>query len=151
MTDNSPSLHDALNALLADSFALFLKTKNFHWHVSGPHFRDYHLLFDAQAGQILATTDLLAERVRKTGGATLRSIGHIARLQRIRDEDSTDLDADGMLLALREDNQSLLASIRDVKAKADKAGDNATSSLADDLTDSTEERVWFLSESLKRD
>ena len=150
MATNAPGLHEALNLLLADSFALYLKAKNFHWHVSGPHFRDYHLLLDEQASQILATTDRIAERVRKTGGTTLRSIGHIARLQRIADSDSEDLTAEAMLTALRDDNRALIASIREVKERADEAGDNATSSLADDLTDGAEERAWFLSESLRR-
>lgn len=150
MTDNRPGLHQALNALLADSFALYFKTKGFHWHVAGPHFRDYHLLFDAQATQILASTDLLAERVRKTGGTTLRSVGDVTRLQRIADENAPDLPADAMLAALQDDNRALISALRDVKRHADEAGDNATSGLVDTLTDEAEERAWFLAETLTR-
>lgn len=142
------SLHETLNLLLADSFALYLKTKSFHWHVSGPHFRDYHLLLDAQATEILAITDEIAERVRKTGGSTLRSIGHVGRLQRISDNDSPSLSAGEMLAELRADNQSLTAAIREVKRLADLAGDNATSGLADGWTDGSEQRAWFLAETL---
>ena len=136
----------ALNAILADSYALYLKTKNFHWHVSGPHFRDYHLLLDEQATQILATTDLIAERVRKTGGTTLRSIGHIARLQRIKDNDKDFVSAAGMLAELREDNLKLVESLRDAKDIVDAARDNATSGIIDTWTDEAEQRAWFLFE-----
>lgn len=148
MTSNAPGLHEALNALLADSFALYLKTKSFHWHVSGPHFRDYHLMFDEQAAEILASTDRIAERVRKGGGTTLTSIGHVARLQRIRDEDGADLGADAMLATLRDDNEALLAALRDMRGLADEVRDNATGSLLDELTDAAEERAWFLSQCL---
>jgi len=140
------SVADALNAILADSFALYLKTKNFHWHVSGPHFRDYHLMLDAQATQILATTDIIAERVRKTGNTTLRSIGDIARHQRIKDNDADFVSASNMLVELRADNLKLVESLREAKDIVDAAKDNATSGLLDDWTDSAEERAWFLFE-----
>lgn len=149
-TNDRLTPHDALNAVLADSFALYMKTKSFHWHVSGPSFRDYHLLFDEQATQIFASIDPLAERVRKTGGSTLRSIGEVARLQRIEDEHRVDLPAEEMLTILRDDNQSLIGSLQRLKRIADDAGDNGTSGLVDTLTDSTEERVWFLTECLTR-
>jgi starvation-inducible DNA-binding protein len=137
---------EALNGVLADSFALYLKTKNFHWHVSGPHFRDYHLMLDEQAAQILATTDAIAERVRKIGRMTLRSIGDIARRQRVRDNDSDFVSARDMLAELREDNLKLVESLRETKELVDAAGDNATSSMLDDWTDEAEKRVWFLFE-----
>lgn len=140
------SVADALNAILADSFALYLKTKNFHWHVSGPHFRDYHLMFDAQATQILATTDLIAERVRKTGGTTLRSIGDVARRQRIKDNESDFVSAADMIEELRQDNLKLVESLREAKEIIDTAKDNATSGILDDWTDEAEERAWFLLE-----
>lgn len=144
---NGPAnVHDALNAILADSYALYLKTKNFHWHVSGPHFRDYHLMLDDQATQILATTDLIAERVRKTGGVTLRSIGDIARRQRIADNDADFVGAADMLAELRQDNLALVASLRDAKQIVEEARDNATSGIIDDWTDQAEERAWFLFE-----
>jgi starvation-inducible DNA-binding protein len=145
-TNSATSVADALNAILADSFALYLKTKNFHWHVSGPHFRDYHLMLDAQATQILGTTDVIAERVRKTGGTTLRSIGDIARRQRIRDNDAAFVSAADMLVELREDNLKLVASLREAKEIVDAAKDNATSGILDDWTDLAEERAWFLLE-----
>jgi starvation-inducible DNA-binding protein len=135
---------EALNGFLADCFALYLKTKNFHWHVSGPHFRDYHLLLDEQATQILATTDIVAERVRKIGGATLRSIGDIAQRQRIRDNDAEAVSAEAMLSELETDNQNLVASLKDLKALVDAGSDNATSGLVDVWTDEAEQRAWFL-------
>jgi starvation-inducible DNA-binding protein len=140
------SVADALNAILADSYALYLKTKNFHWHVSGPHFRDYHLMLDEQAAQILATTDAIAERVRKTGGTTLRSIGHIARLQSIKDNDADFVAPADMLRELREDNLKLVEKLREAKDIVDEAKDNATSGILDDWTDEAEERAWFLFE-----
>lgn len=140
------SLADALNAILADTYALYLKTKNFHWHVSGPHFRDYHLMLDEQATQILATTDLIAERVRKIGATTLRSIGHIARLQRIEDSDRDFVPARQMLTELHQDNLELVEHLREAKRVAAEAGDNATDSLIDDWTDQAEQRAWFLFE-----
>jgi len=140
------SVADSLNGILADSYALYLKTKNFHWHVSGPHFRDYHLLLDEQATQILATTDLIAERVRKTGNTTLRSIGHIARLQTVKDNDADYVSPADMLRELREDNLGLVVRLREAKDIADQAKDNATSALIDNWTDDAEQRAWFLFE-----
>ena len=144
--NSARSVADALNAILADSYALFLKTKNFHWHVSGPHFRDYHLMFEEQATQILATTDDIAERVRKTGGTTLRSIGHIARLQRIEDNDADFISAADMLTELHRDNLKLVEMLREAKETIDAAGDNATAGMLDEWTDLAEERAWFLFE-----
>lgn len=137
---------EALNGVLADSYALYFKTKNFHWHVSGPHFRDYHLMFDEQAAQILATTDAIAERVRKTGNTTLRSIGDIARHQTVKDNDQDFVSAADMLKELREDNLKLVETLRAAKEAAGEAGDNATDGLIDDWTDQAEERAWFLFE-----
>ena len=141
---NQPAVADALNALLADSFALYLKTKNYHWHVQGPHFRELHLLFDEQATQILGTTDLIAERVRKNGAATLRSIGDVSRRQSIKDDDATSVTADAMVRTLAEDNRTLLARLKDVKAAAEAEGDIATSGLVDAWADETQQRIWFL-------
>ena len=138
---------DALNGLLADSYALYLKTKNFHWHVSGPHFRDYHLMFDEQAAEILATTDLIAERIRKTGGTALRSIGDISRRQKIKDNDADFVTPADMLTELRNDNLALVESLRAAKELAGVAGDNATDGIIDDWTDQAEQRAWFLFES----
>jgi starvation-inducible DNA-binding protein len=137
----------ALNALLADVFALYLKTKNFHWHMSGPHFRDYHLLLDEQADQIFAMTDDIAERARKIGGTTLRSIGHIAREQRILDNDADYVDPLDMLAELRSDNQQLTREMRRVHELCDEYGDVATASLIENWIDEAERRVWFLYES----
>lgn len=143
--DNSKkALADALNGLLADYYALYLKTKNFHWHVTGPHFREYHLLFDEQATELIATTDLVAERVRKLGQDTLTSIGAIAAKQRINDHDSTSTDASKMLKELHADNETLITALKDAKSLADEAGDNATDGLLDDWTDQAEQRAWFL-------
>jgi starvation-inducible DNA-binding protein len=142
MTNRTPI--DALNILLADSFALYLKTKNFHWHVSGPHFRDYHLLFDEQAAQILATTDIIAERVRKLGGRSLTSIGDISRRQRITNNDAEHVSASAMLIELRADNLALVASLKELKELVDAAKDNATSGVVDQWTDEAEQRAWFL-------
>ncbi len=140
------SVADALNGILADSYAIYLKTKNFHWHVSGPHFRDYHLLLDEQAADILATTDEIAERVRKTGNTTLRSIGDIARHQSVKDNDKDFVSAKDMLAELREDNLALVESLREAKDIVDEAKDNATSGVLDDWTDRAEKRAWFLFE-----
>ena len=137
---------DALNRILADSYALYLKTKNFHWHVSGPHFRDYHLMLDEHAAAILLTTDIIAERVRKTGGTTLRSIGDISRHQTISDNDEEFVTAADMLTELRGDNLKLVAAYREAKELATEANDNATEGLLDDWTDQAEERAWFLLE-----
>ena len=140
----------ALNTLLADVFALYLKTKNFHWHVSGPHFRDYHLLLDEQADQIFALTDDIAERVRKVGGTTLHSIGQIARLQRIPDNDADYVDPLDMLAELRSDNQALIASMRETHELCDEEKDVATASLIEVWIDEAERRVWFLFEASRR-
>lgn len=148
MTDqqsrNEPAIADALNALLADSFALYLKTKNYHWHVTGSRFRELHLLFDEQATQILATTDLIAERVRKNQAATLLSIGDIARRQTIKDDDAAKVDAETMVKNLAADNRVLLSQLKNVKVAAEEAGDLATSGMVDGWVDETEQRVWFL-------
>ncbi|HEV7289077.1 MAG: DNA starvation/stationary phase protection protein [Sphingomonadales bacterium] len=148
--NDTKSVAEALNGILADSFALYLKTKNFHWHVSGPHFRDYHLMLDEQAAQILATTDVIAERVRKTGNTTLRSIGDIARHQTIKDNDAEFVSADKMLAELREDNLKLVELLREAKDIVDEAKDNATSGVLDDWTDQAEERAWFLFETSRK-
>ena len=140
----------ALNAILADSFALYLKTKNFHWHVSGPHFRDYHLLLDEQGEQIFATTDELAERVRKIGGTTLRSIGQIAKLQRIRDNDEKFVSPLDMLRELMNDNKAVAQAMRAAHDIADKHEDVATASLLETFIDDTERRTWFLFEASRR-
>jgi starvation-inducible DNA-binding protein len=139
----------ALNILLADMFALYLKTKNFHWHVSGPHFRDYHLLLDEQAAQIFATTDDIAERVRKVGGTTLRSIGHVGRLQRVLDNDADFVTPMDMLAELRDDNKQLTTSLREVHDVCDEHGDVATASLIEVWIDEAERRTWFLFESTR--
>jgi len=136
----------ALNTVLADVFALYLKTKNFHWHASGPHFRDYHLLLDEHAAQIFAMTDEIAERVRKIGGTTLRSIGHISRLQRLSDNDADFVDPLDMLAELREDNQALLAGMRETHDLCDEENDVATTSMLEVWIDQTERRIWFLFE-----
>jgi len=141
------NLSSVLNALLADVFALYLKTKNFHWHMSGPHFRDYHLLLDEQATQIFAISDDIAERVRKIGGATIRSIGHIARLQRIADNDQQFVNARDMLLELHGDNRALVESLRTAHEVASTANDFATTSLIEVWIDEAERRAWFLFES----
>jgi starvation-inducible DNA-binding protein len=147
LTSNATkSVQESLNAILADSFALYLKTKNFHWHMSGPHFRDYHLLLDEQSAQIFATTDDIAERVRKTGNTTLRSIGDIARHQTLKDNDKAFVAPEDMLSELRDDNLKLVESLREAKDIADKAKDNATSAMIDNWTDDAERRAWFLFE-----
>lgn len=140
----------ALNLLLADVFALYVKTKNFHWHVSGPHFRDYHLLLDEQADQIFAITDPIAERVRKLGGITLRSIGQIARQQRILDNDAEYVEPLDMLAELRDDNKALVAAMRSCHDVCDEHGDVATASLLEVWIDEAERRLWFLFEASRR-
>ena len=140
----------AMNAILADVFGLYLKTKNFHWHMSGPHFRDYHLLLDEHADQLYAMTDPIAERVRKIGGLTLRSIGHIARLQRIEDNDAEYVEPSDMLAELREDNQNLAARLREAHDVCEEHDDLATASLIEVWIDETERRTWFLFESARR-
>jgi starvation-inducible DNA-binding protein len=146
----SQDIAGSMNAILADVFALYLKTKNFHWHMSGPHFRDYHLLLDEQADQLYAMTDPIAERIRTTGGSTLRSIGHIARVQRILDNDADYVDPLNMLAELREDNTALTGRLREVHEVIDDLRDIATASLIENWIDETERRVWFLFESSRR-
>jgi starvation-inducible DNA-binding protein len=141
----------ALNRLLADTFALYLKTKNFHWHMSGPHFRDYHLLLDEQADQIYAMTDPLAERVRKLGRLTLHSIGEIARLQRVADNDAEYVEPLDMLAELREDNQALAERMREAHDVCDEGRDVASASLLEVWIDEAERRTWFLFEASRRE
>ena len=148
--DARRNLTGAMNLLLADLFALHLKTKNFHWHVSGPHFRDYHELLDEQADQIYATTDPLAERVRKLGGTTLRSIGQIARFSRVLDNDADYVSPLDMLAELRDDNADLAARMRAVHGVCDEHGDVATASLLEVWIDEAEKRVWFLFETSRK-
>ena len=145
-TNAAATVADALNGILADSYALYLKTKNFHWHVTGPHFRDYHLMFDDQAAQILASTDLIAERIRKTGNTTLRSIGDISRHQSLTDNNAEFVGAAAMLAELRDDNLKMVEVLRAAKDLADTAKDNATSAVIDNWTDDAEQRAWFLFE-----
>src|SRR5277367_6404820 len=140
----------AMNAILADVFALYIKTKNFHWHASGPHFRDYHLLLDEQGEQIFEMTDPLAERVRKIGGITIRSIGQISKLQRISDNNADYVDPLDMLAELREDNKSLTMRMREVHNVCDEHNDTATASLIENWIDETERRTWFLFESTRK-
>ena len=143
------NLSSVLNALLADAFALYLKTKNFHWHLSGPHFRDYHLMLDEQASQIFEITDAIAERVRKVGGTTIRSIGHIARLQRIADNDEEFVGPTEMLRELHADNKTFVESLRAAHVVTSKANDYATTSLIEIWIDEAERRAWFLFESTR--
>jgi len=140
----------AMNAILADVFALYLKTKNFHWHMSGPHFRDYHLLLDEQADQLYAMTDPIAERIRKVGGSTLKSIGHIARTQRVLDNDADYVEPRDMLAELREDNKDFAARLREAHNVCDEHRDIATASLIEVWIDETERRTWFLFEASRR-
>jgi starvation-inducible DNA-binding protein len=150
MSDNAvKDLSGALTALLADSFALYLKTKNFHWHMSGRHFRDWHLMLDEQSDQIFAMTDPIAERVRKLGGSTLRSIGHVARLQRLIDNDTDFVPPETMLAELRDDNKQLAGFLRETHALCDEHGDVATASLIEVWIDETERRTWFLFEATR--
>ena len=146
----TPQLSGSLNALLADHFALYLKTKNFHWHMSGPHFRDYHLLLDEQADQIYAMTDPIAERIRKVGGSTLKSIGHIARTQRVLDNDAEYVEPLDMLAELREDSKELAARLREAHNVCDEHRDIATASLIEVWVDETERRTWFLFEASRK-
>ncbi len=139
----------AMNAILADVFALYLKTKNFHWHMSGPHFRDYHLLLDEHADQIFAMSDPIAERCRKLGQSTIRSIGHIARLQRVEDNDAEYVEPADMLAELREDNQALTARLREAHNVCEEGNDVATASLIEVWIDETERRTWFLFEATR--
>ena len=140
----------AMNAILADVFALYLKTKNFHWHMSGPHFRDYHLLLDEQADQLFAMTDPIAERVRKIGGLTIRSIGHISHLQRVLDNNAEYVDPSDMIAELSEDNKTLTGRLREAHNVCDEHRDIATDSLIEVWVDETEQRTWFLFEASRR-
>ena len=140
----------AMNAVLADVYALYLKTKNFHWHMSGPHFRDYHLLLDEQADQLFAMTDAIAERVRKIGGSTLKSIGHISRLQRVQDNDVDYVEPQDMLAEVREENKELAARLREAHNVCDEHRDIATASLIEVWIDETERRTWFLFEAARQ-
>lgn len=144
------SISAALTGLLADTFALYIKTKNFHWHVSGPHFRDYHLMLDEQSAEILAMTDPMAERARKIGGTTLRSIGQIAKESRVADNDADYVDPLDMLAELRDDNGELISRMREVHDLCDEHSDVATASLLENWIDESEKRVWFLFESGRR-
>ena len=144
------SISAALTGLLADTFALYIKTKNFHWHVSGPHFRDYHLMLDEQSAEILAMTDPMAERARQIGGTTLRSIGQIAKESRIADNDADYVDPLDMLAELRDDNGELIGRMREVHDLCDEHNDVATASLLENWIDESEKRVWFLFESGRR-
>ncbi|NVM90589.1 starvation-inducible DNA-binding protein [Variovorax sp. SG517] len=148
--DATRDISAALNVLLADVLALYFKTKNFHWHMSGPSFRDYHLLLDEQADQIFATVDPIAERVRKVGGTTLRSTGHAVRLQRLSDNDADFVTPIGMLAELREDNQRLAGFMRATHAVCDEYGDVATASVLENWIDEAERRTWFLFESVRQ-
>ena len=148
--DATRDISGALNVLLADVFTLYLKTKNFHWHISGPHFRDYHLLLDEQGDQLFGITDDIAERVRKIGGATLRSIGQIGRLRRVLDNDADYVTPDDMLAELRDDNAQLAARMRETHGVCDEHGDVATASLLENWIDEAERRVWFLFETSRR-
>jgi starvation-inducible DNA-binding protein len=148
--DATRDISGAMNAILADVFALYLKTKNFHWHMSGPHFRDYHLLLDEQADQLYAMTDPIAERIRKVGGMTLRSIGHIARIQRVKDNDADYVEPLDMLAELRDDNKDLGGRLREAHNVCDEHGDIATASLIEVWIDETERRTWFLYEASRR-
>jgi starvation-inducible DNA-binding protein len=141
------NISEALRLLLSDAFALYLKTKNFHWHMSGPHFRDYHLMLDDQSDQIFSMTDAIAERARKLGGTTIRSIGQISRLQRIADNDAEFVEPLGMIAELRDDNAILTRHMRETHSVCDEAGDVATASLLENWIDESEKRIWFLFES----
>jgi len=140
----------AMNAILADVFAIYLKTKNFHWHMSGPHFRDYHLLLDEQANQLFAMTDPIAERIRKVGATTLHSIGHISRTQRVLDNDASYVEPLDMLSELREDNKVLAGNLREAHGLCETHHDIATASLIENWIDETERRTWFLFETSRK-
>ena len=143
-TNATVQLIGELNGLLADHFAMYVKTKNFHWHVKGPRFRDLHLLFDEQAIEVQGQIDVIGERVRKLGGDTLTSVGSIAQATNVADQDSTQITAEDMVAQLRDDNAAMVAKLKAMKDVADRAGDNATDGLLDDWTDMAEQRVWFL-------
>ncbi|MBU7579031.1 MAG: DNA starvation/stationary phase protection protein [Porphyrobacter sp.] len=143
-TNSKAALIDELDGLLADHFALFIKTKNFHWHVRGPRFRDLHLLFDEQALEVQGQIDIIAERVRKLDAETLTSLGTVSKATRIKDQDSAALSAEDMIAELLADNETVIARLKAMKGLADQAGDNATDGLLDDWTDMAEQRAWFL-------
>ena len=147
--NSKAGLVTALNGALADTMALYIKSKNFHWHVAGPRFRDLHLLFDEQAGQLIATVDAIGERVRKNGEYTLTSIGSIAGETKIADQDDVTITADAMVTELRDDNRKLHDRLGKVKEEAESVGDNATSGIVDDWIDQCEERIWFLNQTSK--
>ena len=147
-SNSKTALVTALNGALADTLALYLKTKNFHWHVKGPRFRDLHLLFDEQAIELRDQIDAIGERVRKLGEVTLTSIGSVARATQVKDQDSTDLDGDAMVKELHDDNVAMIKRLKGMKPLAEEAGDNATDGLLDDWTDMAEERAWFLKSTL---
>jgi starvation-inducible DNA-binding protein len=147
--DDVEAISQTINALVADSFALYVKTKNFHWHLAGPHFRDYHLMFDEQADAILDTVDILAERVRRIGGTTLRSISHISRLQRIQDDNEEFVPADEMIERLLKDNRHIAEKQRAAIALCDSKRDTPTGNLLQDALDKTERRIWFLFEAMQ--
>ncbi|MXP45840.1 DNA starvation/stationary phase protection protein [Altererythrobacter luteolus] len=148
--DNSKmALVGELNGLLADHFALYLKTKNFHWHVAGPRFRDLHLMFDEHAIEIRDQIDVIGERVRKLGENTLTGIASVSKNTQVKDQDDTSLSAEKMVEELRDDNAAMVKRLKEMKPLAEQAGDNATDGLLDDWTDMAEERVWFLSQTLK--
>src|SRR5271167_2042473 len=146
---NQADISACLNTLLADMFSLYLKTKNFHWHVSGQHFRDYHLLLDDQATQIFGTTDVIAERVRKLGGQTIKSIGHVGRLQRIKDNDAEEVAARDMLADVLEDNRRLAEQMLEIHTLCDGRGDVASASLLEVWIDEAQRRAWFLHEAVQ--
>ena len=148
--DATRDIGAAMNAILADVFAIYLKTKNFHWHMSGPHFRDYHLLFDEQAGDLFAMTDPIAERIRKVGATTLRSTGHVSRTQRVLDNDADYVEPMDMLSELREDNKALAASLREAHGVCETYNDIATASLIETWINETERRTWFLFEASRK-
>jgi len=147
--DATRDISGAVNALLADTFALYMKTKNFHWHISGPHFRDFHLMLDEHAEQIFAMTDVLAERVRKIGGSTLKSIGQIAAQQRIHDNDANFVTPEDMLAELRDDTRTFIGYLRQVHELCDEYHDSATTSILENFIDESERRHWFLFEATR--
>lgn len=148
-SNSKTALITALNGALADTLALYLKTKNFHWHIAGPRFRDLHLLFDEQAAQLLGTVDDIGERVRKNDEYTLTSIGSVAKHTRIEDQDDVTITPDAMVIELRDGNKLLHKRLKEVKEAAEEAGDNATSGIVDDWADQCEERIWFLNQTSK--
>ena len=147
--NSKTALIEALNGALADHLALYIKTKNFHWHIAGPRFRDLHLLFDEQAAQIISLVDVIGERVRKNDEYTLTSVGSVAKMTAIKDQDDVTLTPDAMVAELRDDNRKLLERLEQVKQTSEEANDNATNGLVDDWIDQAEERVWFLNQTAK--